>query len=830
VKLAFVAAAALFMMLTWLLQSGLNLNSPLYDLELGALDHFVEANRSLHREVLAARAGLARNYEGLVHGTEATADSLARLRDAASADPEQLAVIDRLTAQTARQEDLIEQFKSRNALLQNSMVHFGALSSRLAASDQNSAVVASVTRLAADMLHLTFNAMPMAERDVQSRLDELAGVEHPPASDGAIRALLAHGRTLHDLLPAINALLKVLFAAVSHSDQEALHAVVVRRQLAARASARRFRILLYGISVTLLGALVFLGLRLRARARALQRRASFEHAIAGISTRFINLQNHEIASGVECALGELAQCIGADRAYFVVAGAPLRAYRWCERETTFPFDWSERALHLATYLAQEQEGVIQLPQGKCPARSRRQDKDLLAAMGLVGWLCILGRGPEGVTGILGFDALRNGPLMQWNDSGLFRMAFDAIANALRREILEQEKERLQAGLLQARRMETVGAFAIGIAHSFNNIVGAILGYAEMIHTHVKPDSRPAGSVAEIRHAGERAQQLIDQILTFGRRRENGRQDISVKSLVAETTSLINASLPSHVSLLVHEIPETPTVSGDPVQLQQVILNVCNNAARAMETPGVIEISIAIREVIDRLHAEHGEIRPGRFAIITVTDPGHGMDEATLRRIFEPFFTTRAEGNGLGLATVLETVQEHGGAVEVQSTVGVGTRFDIWLPCRGNGEQKSLPRAPVVVARGMGQSVLIFDTDRARLLRHEEILAALGYEPVGFTEPTEAKAAFLARPERFDAALLCHRHGTSSALDLAACLHQSELPIILATASAGDFSAQVLADAGISELIHHQLSSVELAGALMRCVAASIGRAAPLAVD
>jgi signal transduction histidine kinase len=822
VKWTFVAAAVLFLVLTRLLQIGLNPNSALFDHALTALDQYVVADRNLHREILASRAGLSQNYDGLTRDVAAINETLEQLRAAASRDPEELAAVDRLAAQEVRQEGMVEQFKSRNALLQDSLVHFGSLSTGLAASDQSPEVVAAVTRLAADILYLTLNTSPAAARDVQNRLDELAKVKRPPMDEDSIRALLSRGGMLHDLLPSTDALIKALFIAEITPEQRALRDVIVRHQQSSRQTARLFRFLLYGTSLALLGALVFLGLQLRKRAQALAQRAAFEHAIAGISTRFITLQNGETAPGVERALGELAECIGAGRAYFVLAGTPTRSFRWAARGVAFPPDWPERALELAAHFGEDRDGIVQLPQPKRALNTSSQYHALLAAMDLHDWLCILGQATQASRGILGFDSLRTGPLVRWNDFGLFRMAFDAIANALRRELLEQEKDRLQAGLQQARRMETVGAFATGIAHSFNNIVGAILGYTEMVHAHVEADSRPAAGLNEIRSAGERARELIDQIFTFGRRGDRGRRIVGIKSLIAEAASLANASLPAHVSLRIHDIADTTTVSGNHAQLQQVILNVCNNAACAMETPGTIEIGAQIRDITLAMQTDHGEIGPGRFVIISITDHGRGMDEATLGRIFEPFFTTRMEGNGLGLATVLETVQEHGGTVEVQSSLAVGTRFDIWLPVGADSDPDASPRA-VSPPRGQGQSVLIFDTDRARLLRHEEILAALGYEPAGFAEAGEAEAAFLAEPGRFDAALLCHRHRSPSAINLAIDLHEMALPIILATASTTDFNAQALASAGISELIHLPFYSFELADALMRCMPASDGK-------
>ena len=168
----------------------------------------------------------------------------------------------------------------------------------------------------------------------------------------------------------------------------------------------------------------------------------------------------------------------------------------------------------------------------------------------------------------------------------------------------------------------------------------------------------------------------------------------------------------------------------------------------------------------------------------------GMDTATLERIFDPFFTTRPDGNGLGLATVREIVRRHDGAMSVQSTIGAGSRFDIWLPCAPTDELAAVGDEPRMVDRGVGETVLLLEADRGRLLRHEEILAALGYEPVGFTELAVAAAAFRGERKRFDAALLCHEPGTPSVLDFAAALRDvaPSLPIILATFSARTLGA------------------------------------------
>ncbi len=818
-----VIVPCLLLLLTWLLMNGLNLNSDRNDRELRALDDFSRFERALNREVLTARVGLSRNYDALARMADAYDNALDRLREATGPDSEEGAAIEVLADRARRQQDLVEQFKSRNALLQNSFAYFGIFSARLAASDHKP-VVAVASTLAAAMLHLTLDTSQTAASEVQRRLNELAALQSPPGDADSVQAAIAHGGILRDLLPATDAVLKALIAAASIPEQNIVRSLIVKRQLAARESARRYRLFLYATSVTLLAALAYFGLQLRARAIALRRRAAFEHVIARISTRFINSQHHEIATDVEWALGELAECIGADRAYFVVAAEPIRVYQWFRKGAEFPKGWPERALNIASRFDRGDD-IIHIPMVR---RSRSCDTmNLLVDAGLQGWLCIPSAGGKRADAILGFDALRAGALTQWAEFALFRMAFDAIANAVGRVILEQEKERLEARLQQARRMETLGAFASGIAHNFNNIVGAILGYTEMADAQVSTGSRPASNLAEIRRAGERARELVDQILTFGNRGDGRRERVCVKALVAETRSLLAASLPSHIGLIVRETPEPTIVSAEPAQLQQVLLNVCNNAAQAMDEPGAIEIQIEVRETIHALRVGHGEVGPGRFMVISISDSGRGMDEATLERIFEPFFTTRLKGNGLGLATVREIVQEHNGAVAVQSAVGAGTRFDIWLPSDPSKEPISVQNAPGIAGRGVGETVLVLETDRERLLRHEEVLAALGYEPVGFTTPTEAAEACNVTRARFDVALICHQPGTSSALDFATVLHRiaPTLPIILATPLARDVGAPMLAASGISEVVRHPLTSAELSSVLSRCLAASAAKVA-----
>ncbi len=804
---------------TWLLLSGLNLNSDRYDRQLQALADFTRFERGIGREVLTSRAGLSRNYDALVKAVRDYEAALQGLRESAASDPEENAAVERLAARAGRHEQLIEQFKSSNALLENSFAYFGMFGARLSSSEDQP-LATGFSALAAALLQLTLNTSSSAAGEVQSRLDGLERLHASPEEAASVRAVIAHGKLLLDVLPAVDSILKLLVAEASNREQDTVHALIIKRQLAARAAARQNRLLQYLTSLLLLGGLVYFGRSLRARAKALRRRAAFEHVIANISMRFIDTRHVDLPTHVESALEALAGCIGADRAYFAwQAPTTCHAYQWTREGVSREESWPERALGLARWLEAGEDAIIYIRKVR-PSHSYDAMSQLDEA-GVRGWLCIKPLIEQQQDAILGFDAVQVATLSDWAEIVLFRLAFDAIRNAVRRVSLEREMERLYARLQQARRMETIGTFASGIAHNFNNIVGAILGYVELAGPGTAPGSRSATSLNEIRRAGERARELVGQILSFGRR-SGGRQElVRIEVLVAETTGLLAASLPSHAKLAVIQSVKTATVLGDPAQLQQVIINLCNNAAQALEKPGLIKLCVAKREIIRPLRIGRTDLGTGRFTVISVTDPGHGMDDATLEQIFEPFFTTRAEGTGLGLATVREIVERHGGAVEVQTAPGTGARFDVWLPCGGSIDPPKARQPPPLAFRGDGETILVLEVDRRRLLHDEELLAALGYEPVGFTELTAAEAACRAARQRFDAALVCHVPGGSS-LGLAAVLHQAvpDLPIILASPSTHEFAAHVWAASGIAEMVHHPLLSSELAVALARCLGAT----------
>jgi signal transduction histidine kinase len=784
------AGGALLLLLTWLLLRGFGVDARPYEQAFAALDDIELSESTLHRDVLNARAGLLRNYDPLVQQTARLEEAVARLRGSVA----KAALVDRLDVWLARQEELVEEFKSTNALLQNSLAQFGPLSSRAAMPDDD----AAARDLASAMLQFMLNTSPEAGREVERGLRALAAQAGPAAAE-PVTTLLAHGWLLHDLMPAADRVLRTIVGSSSRPEREAIRAAVLAGREAAERRARGYRLLLYGVSVLLLGGLLLLGLQLRSRALALRRHAAFEHVLADISTRLITTDAGGMAPQLKQALARIAGHVGADRAWLVLTGAPQREFTWSREGAGFPTGWPAQAPSLAARRAETPEGIIR----QCGEEG--------------GWIAAVRRSNGQVTALLGCDVLGRRPAAA-SEMGPLGLALDALVNVVERADIERERARLEARVEQSRRMATLGAFASGIAHNFNNLLGAILGYTEMAEEEVGTGGAAAPRLAEIRRAGERARDLVDQILAFGRHRDLVRRALSARLLMAETESLLRAWLPGSVEIAIGDVPECAWLYGDATQLQQVVANLCSNAAQAMDGVGTITIRVEERMVTHPCSVSHGVLDPNRYLVISVSDTGSGMDAATISRIFEPFFTTRESGHGLGLATVREIVQGHGGAIHVWSEPAVGSRFEIWLPCAGLAgavASSAIPGTPV----GQGEVLLLLDTDARRLLGEEELLAALGYEPVGVATLGDALQALRAASGRFDAAVVCQAD-MRAALGLVSSLRGEApgLPVLLATQPVTGPGVEELASSGIAEVLPWPLGAAGLGAALKRCLA------------
>jgi signal transduction histidine kinase len=815
-NLPFVLGVSLLLaLLTWLLLRGIDTNAPAYAVTLRALDDYALAEASLHRDVLQARAGLLRDYDTFTIASGAMEDAVARLRSDARAAGLDARPIDRLAAAVVEQEALLERFKTSNALLQNSLSYVGLLSTSPAFLAHDVQLAPATGALAAAILHLSRDTSSDALQSLKERIDQFAQ-QAPAAGPEAetARAMLAHARLLYDQLPAVDETLKAFIAVASAQALEETRVLFSHHRSVVEAGEQRFRLLLYVVSLLLLVMLVFLGLRLRARAVALRRRAAFEHVIAENSTRLINCSPAETGERLKQVLGELSRTIDADRAYVVLDERPVRVHTWSKNGVAFPPGWPRQALAVADLLGAAEPDSLTIPDAM--ALPAGPVKDALTGVGVRAWACVPLIRPGRVRGVMGFDRFR--PVRnRISPVPIVRLAADAVANALEREFLERDRAKLSTRLERARRMQMVGSLASGIAHNFNNIIGAILGYSEMIEPQLARGTKPAQHNDEIRRAAERGRDLVDNILTFGRRTDARARPVQVRTLLKEAASLLRASLPSDVELVFEEVPADVTVSGEPAQLQQVILNLCTNAAQATTESGCVRVAARQEQVATFVAMSDGELSPGRYVCLSVSDNGRGIDERVGRRMFEPFFTTRLAGTGLGLATVREIVRDHDGAINVQSEPGCGSRFEIWLPAIAAGVITA--DGPLALPLGHGETVLIVEPERDRLLRDEEKLAALGYEPVGFELAADAVAACRSEPGRFDVILISSGWQAQGGLDLARALGviAPSKPVLLAVASSLDINVDAVAEARISEVLRWPLDNTELATSLARCL-------------
>lgn len=799
-------ALVALMLLSWLCFSGVNTGVPDDAQAFAALDQFTATEHKLRENILDARLGLLQNYDPLDDEMDELQDLALHLqRDGATA-----ATVAKLQDLLSQQSALVEQFKSENALLQNALAYFGLLTSLFPRTSGNGALAAHIATLSTAMLDLMIEPSGGAARPVYNDLQSLSAEPVTGTDVDLKNGLLVHGQTLYELLPAVAATLGALTEIPFVAREADIRAQIAAHQRRLQVAADRYQLLLYTVSVVFLLLIVVLGGKLITSLAALRRRVAFEHAMAAISMRFAGAGMSEMRSAVEAALAELAFLVGADRACFILS-PPQETYLWARERAVWP---REAPVIRADVLAQR-DAILYFPRiDRMPAGA---EKDVFLERGIVGWLCIPGHSDGFVTRILEFESLSKPMVWPATDLGLLRAAADDIANAVQRAQSEREHARLEASLEARRRMETVGALAAGVAHNFNNVIAAILGHVETQTMDLIPGSQAARSAEGVRQAAEHARDLVDQVLHFGVQKVGLPHKVSLAALMTRTKAQLIAALPSGTRIVVREIPEEAVIWGDESQLQQVIMTLCINAHQAMSEGGTINVAIGLRSSEQTLALSHGRLTAGAYAQVNVSDTGYGMDEAALERLFEPFFTTKARGNGLGLATALEIVRAHGGAINVRSTPGEGSVFEVFLPLAPVNEPEHDYSS--MVAPGGGQMILIVHEDAARLLRYEEIVAALGYEPVGYARSEEALVALRAEPGKFDAVLIVSKLSLDKGLTLAAGIHavSARLPILLAVSHHGLASEQ-LAAAGIAAVIHTPIVAAELAAALGRWVA------------
>lgn len=379
------------------------------------------------------------------------------------------------------------------------------------------------------------------------------------------------------------------------------------------------------------------------------------------------------------------------------------------------------------------------------------------------------------------------------------------------------RKRLEAQLVQAQKMEAIGTLAGGIAHDFNNMLTAILGYTDLMLYEVNaPDSTMGEYLQEVRKAGLRAKALVQQILTFSRRTEHTRIPIALPELLEETLTFLRASLPATITIQRRILSSVGLVMADPTQLQQVLLNLCTNAAHAMrDTGGILDLGVETVQVDDVAVVHLPSLAPGPYIRLTVADTGHGIAPEMLDRIFEPFFTTKGpgEGTGMGLALVHGIITEYNGTVTVASTPGQGTTFTIYLP---QSTELELEPVPEVLPVSVSQSQILFVDDEVALARlGQAIVTQLGHEAVVCNSGVTALELFRQEPQRFDLVITDQTMPQMTGLALIQALRQirTDVPVILCTGFSRTLSPETVQHLGIDLVLRKPIDKQDLTQAI-----------------
>jgi len=406
----------------------------------------------------------------------------------------------------------------------------------------------------------------------------------------------------------------------------------------------------------------------------------------------------------------------------------------------------------------------------------------------------------------------------FDESGTF-LGYRGVGRDIsERKRADQERRRLEAQLRQMHKMEALGTLAGGIAHDFNNLLAAIFGNVERARQDAGPQSPVQLSLDEIAAAAERARDLVRQILTFSRRQPLERRVVSLRDVVQDAVKLLRAGLPSGVELVASLAPDTPNVIADRAQLHQVLMNLGANAWQAMAgRQGRIEIAL----VGVTVEAKGGELPPGSYACLSVSDNGMGMDATTRERIFDPFFTTKpaGEGTGLGLAVVDGIVKGHGGLIKVETEAGRGSTFHLYFPAAVGAVESGAAPSPSAPRASNGQTILFLDDEKVLVLIAKAMLERLGYRVHGHTIAEQALAAFKTDPAGIDLLVTDFNMPGASGLDVAREMRRlrPDLPVALASGFVTDeLRAQALA-LGIREVIYKPHTVAELAAAVDRAL-------------
>lgn len=390
--------------------------------------------------------------------------------------------------------------------------------------------------------------------------------------------------------------------------------------------------------------------------------------------------------------------------------------------------------------------------------------------------------------------------------------------AIKRDITEQkqiekEKETLEVRLQQAQKMEAIGTLAGGIAHDFNNILGVIIGYTEMAREDSEPESTVVDDLGMVLDASNRAKDLVQQILAFSRQDDTESKPFRPANIVKEAIKMLRPTLPTTIEINQDIDTATGLVWADPTKLNQILMNLCTNAFHAMEdTGGKLGILLKETDITSKDLVHEPEAEAGTFIQLSVSDTGVGITPEMIQNIYLPYFTTKetGKGTGMGLSIVHGIVNSYGGFLTVDSELGEGSVFNVFLPVVKEDvitAQKASERCPTGTER-----ILFVDDEEMLTQVGKDMLERLGYNVTVRHSSLEALETFQNHPESFDLIITDQTMPGMTGADIARRMIQirPEIPIILCTGYSTIISEEKAKSMGIKEFALKPLAKQDIA--------------------
>ena len=383
---------------------------------------------------------------------------------------------------------------------------------------------------------------------------------------------------------------------------------------------------------------------------------------------------------------------------------------------------------------------------------------------------------------------------------------------------EKENSKLEVQLRRSQKMETIGTLAGGIAHDFNNILTPIMGFTQMAMFNMDINNPLYKDLEQVINGTSRAKELVNQILLFSKQSEKERFSLSLQPLIKEALKLLRPTLPSTIEFNQQIDPSCGKVMADGTQIHQIIINLCTNAWQAMEkNGGLMSIKLTQVSLDDENFRLNPKLNPGKYACMTITDTGVGMDETVLEHIFEPFFTTKPidKGTGLGLSVVHGIIRSHQGDIQVNSELGVGSSFQVFLPIV-DSELETKENENTSLLTG-SESLLVVEDDKAvgrMLLR---MLESIGYKVNLFFRSQEALHAFNESPNKYDLIITDLTMPDMTGLELSREIQKTNLgiPIIIITGNRSKLNNVNLKESGINKVIGKPIDFQDFSLAIRR---------------